>query len=336
MHGRSPCVPRGYSRPLRSAVELVSPLLLLALTLPGCREPGADVSSQRSDRIAGVEESAPTALPEPDPDGITFYPWEDVYAAGRLDWAWAIAVDHGNLAQIEQLLADGIDVDVLISGDYQSSSAPRRHGSTALMHAARLGNEELARRLLEAGADPLLREVAEEPLLSGDAALHKAAGFGHVGIVRMLLEAGVSVDLEGQSGYTPLFYASDDLATFELLRQHGADLEKAGGATRLFEGAASSRSTEMAALLLSLGAEIEGDPRTREVGYTPLWRAASGGHEEMVLFLLEQGANAHIVPHSGDLVDLARQAGHHSIAALIERARAGEPLRPPVEDPAQG
>ncbi|MDH3402081.1 MAG: ankyrin repeat domain-containing protein [Acidobacteriota bacterium] len=279
--------------------------------------------------------AAPVVLPEPDPDGVTVYRWADVYAAGRLDWAWAIAVDHGNLEQVERLLADGVDPDVLIGGDYQRSSEPRRYGRTALMEAAWSGHEELARRLLAAGADPLAREIEEEERFSGDTALHKAASRGRAGIVRLLLDAGVPVDLEGQGGATALRCAAGDLETFRLLSERGADLAKAGGATQLLDGVASSRATDMAALLLSLGADVEGDPGKRAYGYTPLWSAAVGGHEEMVLFLLEHGADPGVEPYGGDLVALTREAGHEAAAALIERARAGQPLRPPAEDPAQ-
>ncbi len=311
------------------------PVLLLAATALACGEPSGGAGGEGPKESAAVDEAAPLTLPEPDPHGVTFYPWQDVYAAGRLDWAWAIAVDHGNLERVERLLADGVDPDVLISGDYRASEAPRLHGQTALMEAAWLGYEELARLLLQAGADPLVREVSEQEHFSGDTALHKAATQGHAGIVRLLLEAGVPVDIEGQGGSTALSRTADDLETFRLLTEHGADLEKAGGATRMLDSTASSRSTEMAALLLSLGADIEGLPGKRQHGYTPLWAAAVGGYEEMVLFLLEQGADARVKPYSGDLVDLAREAGHESIAALIERARAGKLLRRPAEDPAQ-
>ena len=164
----------------------------------------------------------------------------------------------------------------------------------------------------------------------GDTALHKAALKGNRGLVRQLLVAGIPVDAEGFDGYTPLFYAQSDLATFRLLLEAGADLDRAGGVTRLFD---STRDPEVAAFLLDKGADIEGVDGKREYGYTPLWAAAVGGREEMVLFLLEHGANPHVQPVSGDLVDLAREAGHPEIAAILERARAGLPLRPPAEEP---
>lgn len=55
---------------------------------------------------------------------------------------------------------------------------------------------------------------------------------------------------------------------------------------------------------------IVGDPTQQGYGYTPLWSAAVKGDEEMTLWLLERGADPQIVPTSGDLPDLARQAGH--------------------------
>jgi hypothetical protein len=252
----------------------------LALACMACELPEAENEAE----TASADESEPPGLPTPDPGGITFYSWDQVHAAGRLDWAWAIAVDYGNLEQVARLLADGVDPDVLIGGNYQASSAPREHGRTALMIAASLGYDELARQLLAAGADPLVREISELEHLSGDTALHEAASSGHAGIVRLLLDAGVPVDVEGRAGATPLSSAHHDLGK-------------------------------------------------RQYGYTPLWSAAVGGREEIALLLLEHGADPHVTPASGDLVKLAREAGHESIALLIERARAGLPLRPPVEDP---
>lgn len=149
------------------------------------------------------------------------------------------------------------------------------------------------------------------------------------------LDAGVAVDLEGQQGHTAPRYGHNDLETFELLLAHGAGLEQAGGATLLFDGVVSSQATDLAALLLSLGADIEGSAGEHRHGYTPLWSATVAGYQEMVLFLLENGADAGVEPGGSDLGELARERGHQSIAALIERARAGNRLRPPAEDPSQ-
>ena len=65
--------------------------------------------------------------------------------------------------------------------------------STALMLAARNGHVEIARQLLKAGADIDQREFGD-----GYTALFFAAESGHVEIVQLLLEAGANKDLRGR------------------------------------------------------------------------------------------------------------------------------------------
>lgn len=310
-------------------------LLLLLLAAAGC-EIAAPPAEQDAEGSAADETAGPQSLPPADPEGFTYYRWDDVYAAGRPEWAWAIASDHGDLEKIETLLADGFDPDTLIGGDYTDPSASR-YGlyRTALIEAAWFGYDDVAERLLEAGADPGIHELTydddgREMGRGGDTALHKAASKGNARLVRKLLDAGVPVDVEGFDGYTPLFSSQTDLTTFQVLLKAGADLERAGGVTGLFD---SARDPEVALFLLERGADIEGVEGKRQYGYTPLWSAAVRGDEEMVLFLLEHGADPNVRPASGDLVELARAAGHPEIASLLELARTGRPLRAPAEAP---
>lgn len=282
-------------------------------------------------------EAGPPGLPAPDPEGVTYYRWEDIRAAGRLDWAWAIASDHGNLEQIEALLADGVDPDTRIGGDYTEGSNAPKEGlyRTALIEAAAHRYDDVAERLLEAGADPTMHEQTyvdgKEEGRGGDTALHEAASNGDAALVRKLLAAGAAADAEGFDGYTPLFSAQNDLETFELLLAAGANLEKAGGLDRLFD---STRDIGVGAYLLERGASVEGEGGKRQDGYTPLWSAVTGGRPEMVRFLLKHGADPSITTASGDsLLDLARQRGDGTIVDLLERALAGESLGRPAEAP---
>jgi ankyrin repeat protein len=74
-------------------------------------------------------------------------------------------------------------------------------GHTPLLVAARNGETEMVRALLQAGADV----NAVEPVF-GAVPLHKATYNGHLGITRLLAAApGVNLDYQGPSnGYTPL------------------------------------------------------------------------------------------------------------------------------------
>src|SRR5262245_49213025 len=64
-------------------------------------------------------------------------------ALPRPDTQLTIAVDKGDLATVQELLAQGAQPD-----------APDRHGLTPLIRATRAGNRPILRALLDAGASP--------------------------------------------------------------------------------------------------------------------------------------------------------------------------------------
>ena len=73
-----------------------------------------------------------------------------------------------------------------------------------LLHAAGNGHLEMARLLLEAGAD---KEQHDD---EGPTALLLAAEKGHVEIARLLLEAGASTRRKSSNGYTALMLAASN------------------------------------------------------------------------------------------------------------------------------
>ena len=94
-------------------------------------------------------------------------------------------------------------------------------GFTALHLAAFFGKTEVARALLEAGADPgaySANEFHVQPL-------HSAAAGRHVEICRLLIAAGADVDARQRHGFTPLHAAAQhgDVELLELLLSAGAD-----------------------------------------------------------------------------------------------------------------
>lgn len=95
-------------------------------------------------------------------------------------------------------------------------------GWTGLHFAAFFGHPELARFLLERGADPLLRSTNRMHNLP----LHAAAAAKQADLVELLLEAGSPVDATQHGGYTALHSAAQnkDMVTVELLLKFGGDL----------------------------------------------------------------------------------------------------------------
>jgi ankyrin repeat protein len=98
---------------------------------------------------------------------------------------------------------------------------PSPDGFSALHLAAFFGRPEVARRLLDRGADP-------NPWATGGLhvqPLHSAVAGGHESIAAMLVDAGADVNAVQDGGFTPLMGAAQNglVDTVALLLAHGAD-----------------------------------------------------------------------------------------------------------------
>ena len=76
------------------------------------------------------------------------------------------------------------------------------HGLTPLMIATREGKYEIAKLLIEHGANIDVHEN-----LFGNVPLHFAVSFGHMRILELLTENGASFDFKALDGATALTYA---------------------------------------------------------------------------------------------------------------------------------
>ena len=119
------------------------------------------------------------------------------------------ASQEGKLKDIEELLADGADINGIVQGD-----------GTALIVAARAGNKSVVQFLLQRGADP---NVAA----TGDGnALIMAADEGHTEIVDLLLNNGARVNeiVEGDENALIKASGSGHVDVVQLLLSRGADV----------------------------------------------------------------------------------------------------------------
>ncbi len=132
--------------------------------------------------------------------------------------------------------------------------AHRDGARTPLHYAATNGQLEVARWLIEQGADVNAEEGRYENG-HGSTPLHAAVRQGHFSVVRLLLDKGADVNAPGY-GFSPL---------------HDAD------------------TVEMARLLLSDGADVNG--KAWHDGSTPVHYAAAHGKLELVNLLIESGAD---------------------------------------------
>jgi ankyrin repeat protein len=163
---------------------------------------------------------------------------------------------------------------------------------TAALHEAVLHIATAAEALIEAGADPNLRDShARTPL-------HVAvssSGFGKLDLIRLLLKKGADPNSRDDSGASPL------------------------------DEAAWRGSAAKAALLLDGGAKVDA-PDTR-TGATPLNEAAFRGHLEVVELLLARGADASIKDHAGfsPIENAVRQHQPGVLRVLLGNGKNAEP-----------
>ena len=142
---------------------------------------------------------------------------------------------RGQAELVDLMLAAGVVLDVfeaatlgnaarlaeLLARDPRQLNSWSPDGFTPLHLACFFGQEQVARVLLERGADPAA--VAQNPMRVQP--LHSAAAGRQLGIVRMLLEKGAPVNARQHLGWTALHEAANqgngEMA--ETLLRHGAD-----------------------------------------------------------------------------------------------------------------
>jgi ankyrin repeat protein len=132
-----------------------------------------------------------------------------------------------------------------------------------LLAAVNLGNVEVARRWLDAGADPNGRES-----IQGWPALLMTVARRHVGLMSMLLDAGADPDVRGPDGQTPLMKAAAgsfaDAEIVRVLLAAGADPRlKDNNGDRAFDLADRERRQTIAVMLARAEVDLETGRRQR-------------------------------------------------------------------------
>ncbi|HFE39552.1 MAG TPA: ankyrin repeat domain-containing protein [Gammaproteobacteria bacterium] len=102
------------------------------------------------------------------------------------------AASNANSEQVKAMLATG-DVDI---------NKANRYGWTALMHAAKVGDLESVKLLVEKGATVDARDS------NGWTPMMRAAQKGHVEVVEYLIDKGADVNATTENGWTALMWAA--------------------------------------------------------------------------------------------------------------------------------
>ncbi|KAJ6095378.1 hypothetical protein N7486_006124 [Penicillium sp. IBT 16267x] len=219
-------------------------------------------------------------------------------------------------------------------------------GRTALVAACGRGRLEIAKTLLDNGADQAITdndgktplaisclnghyEVAKLLLMNGKdvetpntrlvTPLYCAALKGHLRIAELLLDHGAGINTQHISELTPLHTAVEEghIELVKLLLSKGADINIPNDTGRVpFYSAARNGSIEIVRLLYEYGPDINVSAQANE--FTPLNVAADLGHIEIVKFLIKKGADINKANNAGwTTVNSAAESGHLEVVKIL-------------------
>ena len=273
-------------------------LLMLLLFWPSAA-PAQDAGADAERKLSRLLGRAPSSAAV-DENG-----WTDLHYAAVLNLPGLAAtlLDGGTDPNVatkhdHELLSQRLQ-EVLLAFGRDTFGSTKRLGPTPLHLAARGGSYDVARLLIERGADVNARDLTGGG--QGDwTVLHYAVWFDAIDLARLVLDHGAVVDMKDSAGRTALYYAAEKNAeaAARLLIGRGADVVAVtdDGQTPLHR-AAWANATVVARLLIDEGADVH--IRDSSGGWTPLHVAAERGAEGVTRLLIGRGADVSAVADDG-------------------------------------
>jgi len=218
-------------------------------------------------------------------------------------------VRENDINGVKELIAKGADVNM--EDDMM--------GYTPLTLAK---NVEMMNVLISAGAD-----INHKSKGNGVTPLMEVLNANYIDMAKLLIARGADINIKSNSGATALIFAAGrSKEVVELLLSKGADINvrtvnNLGVFTNCVMGLyVGYVSYDLAELLLEKGADIN-EENTNEyaAGETPLFIAAGEDNEELVSFLIKNGANVNAKSKEGKTpLSVAEKAGNTNIIELLK------------------
>ena len=206
---------------------------------------------------------------------------------------------------------DARKIHELITLNPSLSSARDESGSSAVITAVYYGRTDIARLLVDAGANVDVFAAAALGLTDR--------------LDELVLDNPNLLGTRSPDGWTPLALATffGQAAAAERLIHAGADTEQRSAndtSNMPLHAAIAGNRDDLTRLLLDAGANINVQDGG---GWTPVHLATHGGSLSLVQVLLARGADPSIVNRDGDSpLDTALKQGHAEIASVLQEYQA--------------
>ena len=193
--------------------------------------------------------------------------------------------------------------------------------STPLHLASRMGYVEIARLLIEHGADVTTQHR------HGWTALHWAVRAGSMDLASLLIEHGADVTTKDNDGWSPFHWAvgAESVELARLLIERGASVTTRDNScwTPLHK-AVEARNVDLARLLIEHGAYVTAQ---NNVGRTPLHLAIRNGSIDLVRLLVKHGADTTAHDHHRSMHRAVDEGGVDLPHSLLEEDDVDLPMQ---------
>lgn len=204
--------------------------------------------------------------------------------------------------------------NLLKQGSSANTYTPDKNRRSALILATAGGHVDLARELINYGADIEYQDSAGLTALSWSVMRKKNK------LTEYLLSVNANTNTLDNRSISPLMYAvgMGNVKIVEMLVNNHAQLNTRSPHSRMTPLliAVENNDTDITLKLLELNADVNG---ANDYGYTPLMAAAEAGHIEILHILISNGAKIKAQNSKGMMaLNFATEKGHWQIVDILK------------------